>query len=333
MSATRDSWYAVPLQIGRLVKASADLYSRLRSLLPVLPSGTSIHLDPSSGDVQIGLPDGIKTASRILRTIQSLPGVGIVKIGQDVPAAGTVPVTEPWKIKHFLGPVADVTGWKEGPINQWWGGPRPLTNILAGGALGAGAGAGLGWLLENTLPESVFEKGKLRKTLTTLGALGGGSSGIYHLLDNLYMGQHPLQPWPAKVGSYHLEILKEAMSPTVAGGFLGGDVPSAGGTNLMPMIPRDRFNRIVWEDEGTPLPIRSATTGLVESASLARGDASWISPFDIARVSVSALAGMAAGKVIGALAGLTPSAQSKLQEIGTWSGLLTAVVPPAISRY
>jgi hypothetical protein len=35
-----------------------------------------------------------------------------------------------------------------------------------------------------------------------------------------------------------------------------------------------------------------------------------------------------AGRTLGALAGLTPAAQEKVQDLGLWGGMLNTVIPP-----
>ena len=50
---------------------------------------------------------------------------------------------------------------------------------------------------------------------------------------------------------------------------------------------------------------------------------------DVARVAVGAgaglLSGVVAGKILGALAGLTPAAETGVKRIGLWGGALNAV--------
>jgi len=103
--------------------------------------------------------------------------------------------------------------------------------------------------------------------------------------------------------------------------------------DVIPSIPVDRFNRVVWEDPLTPVPIRAATVGLTEGASQLQGGSPLVSPLDIARLAVGmgsgSLSGLLTGRVIGALAGLTPQAQDQLQQAGIWSGLLRTVIPQA----
>jgi hypothetical protein len=77
----------------------------------------------------------------------------------------------------------------------------------------------------------------------------------------------------------------------------------------VPMIPADQFTQTVWQDQQTPMNVRAATTGLVDSASTMRG-VRIVSPADIARIGVGMgagyLSGLFVGKTLGALAGLRP---------------------------
>ena len=69
------------------------------------------------------------------------------------------------------------TVWNTG--NKLLGGPTPLSNGIVTSLLGAGAGYGVGALAENLFPERYIERGKLRRTLAAMGALGGvGVAGV-----------------------------------------------------------------------------------------------------------------------------------------------------------
>ena len=121
-------------------------------------------------------------------------------------------------------------------------------------------------------------------------------------------------------------------------------------------IPVDAFNNAVWNDvrkdrqaatlnpygtrspwgtneQGmhTPPAVGAATTGIIAGIG-AQSGANIISPMDVIRGLVSAGVGLAtanvAGRTLGALAGLTPAAQEKVQDMGLWAGLLTSVIPP-----
>jgi hypothetical protein len=68
-------------------------------------------------------------------------------------------------------------------------GGRPIASMVATGLLGAGLGYGGGWLAEKLLPERFREKGRLSKTLATVGGLGGAALGSVPGLMNMYVGK------------------------------------------------------------------------------------------------------------------------------------------------
>jgi hypothetical protein len=84
-------------------------------------------------------------------------------------------------------------------------------------------------------------------------------------------------------------------------------------------------------DPYATLSLQIATAGLTEASNQSRGNIGVISPYDIARIGVGMGAGLSqaylGGKVLGALAGLTPQAQKTLQQAGMFAGALKAVVP------
>ena len=272
-----------------------------------------------------------------------------------------------------LRAVGQLATWVPGPTNALYGGPSPLAAALASGLLGAGVGYGAGWLGEQALPREHFRPGHLRKVLALLGAGVGTAPALWwgavahqHHPDTpgvrAWLSSWPFrgkdlkgppapEPPPEKLPDDYLgEIgntpLKTACDAALA--LLGGPEPhykravyaspvgydfGVGGLTSVPMIPADHFSQVVWSDPNTPVPIRSATTGLVDSASALRRGARLVSPADIGRVAVGMGSGYASGllvgKTLGALAGLRPESQKKLQQAGTWAGLLTNLVPLA----
>jgi len=277
----------------------------------------------------------------------------------------------PWIfIKKSFDPmsaVAQAGGWKEGPVTKAFGGPSPLGAALASGLLGAGAGYGAGWVGEHLLPEDHFAKGHLRRT----GALAGGALGALPALwwGSLAHRFSPEKPgWGAWVHGWPFRKEDQALAnqtPISTGEFNPAGTPTGelkmavdalikidpsalspymekfaepfdSQTGLddldqIPYIPREQFNRSVWDDENTPQPIRATTTGVVNAASMSQGGAHYVSPIDVARIGLGMgsgwASGMLVGKTLGALAGLRPESQKKLQQAGVWAGLLTNVVP------
>jgi hypothetical protein len=216
-----------------------------------------------------------------------------------------------------LSPLADVLGWRAGPLNAHWGGPRPVTNLLVGAGLGSLGGYGLGRLAEEVLPAGYFEPKALRRRAALMGGIAGALPPIWQGYDNVRTSGGDLgavfDQWPAKAAD-------------------GPEVKEAAAL-FDPVIDRDEFNREVMAFGGTPMPVRAATAGLVEAASAVAGRPT-VTPWDVARVAVGAgtglVSGVVAGKALGFLAGLTPEARQGVQRIGLWTGLLNAAVPRAL---
>lgn len=241
----------------------------------------------------------------------------------DVPGAVRAALERPF-VKDAEGmPVlreaADVLGWRaDGPVNSVWGGPRPLTNLLIGSALGSLGGYGVGRLAEAVLPESYFTPGAVRRRGAIIGGLLGAAPAAWQTFDNLRNSD-----WdPASV------VQRWPLTPAVT-------KQSAAGDLFDPVIDRDRFNAAVMADPTTPFRVRAATAGLIEAASAVRGPVGGlVSPWDVAKIAVGAGAGLVsgiiAGKTLGLLAGLSPEGQNKVQQMGLWAGALNSVVPSAL---
>lgn len=208
--------------------------------------------------------------------------------------------------------LADLAGWRAGPLNAYYGGPRPVTTTLIGGALGALGGYGLGALADRVLPDRYFEPGALRRRGLILGGAAGALPGAYQALDNLRQTgelESFFSRWPAGIEKPAHELFE-------------------------PAIPRDRFQNAVLADPYTPAYLKATTAGLVEAASQSRGGVDWVTPWDVARVALGAgsglVSGVVAGKALALLAGLTPHAQDQLKRVGIWTGVLSNVVPQAL---
>lgn len=117
-------------------------------------------------------------------------------------------------------------------------------------------------------------------------------------------------------------------------------------------IPVDSFNQAIWNDVRpgaaamnpfgtrnrwapadspmyTPPHVAAAATGLVSGVQSQYGGTPLLSPMHFVRGLATAGVDLAtarvAGSVLGALGGLTPEAQNKLQDMGLWSGLIRGV--------
>jgi hypothetical protein len=358
-----ERWEDVMLLVeGHIKKAGsmvAKIRAKLKSLPPAMPGYGQIYYNADHQHIFISLGDGDgkEEWDAWTKAMESIPGIKkVTGESESRPGASDNPGT--WiMIKKAYSPLmhtmGQLTNWVPGPTNQWMGGPNPLAATLATGLLGAGVGYGAGWLGEQFLPEEQFQPGRLRRTMALAGAGLGAAPGLWW--GSIAQREHPkklglrawLSSWPFRPedmrDQYSNTPIKEAC---VAAAEVLGDIDAPGhykkaigedmGLGLMsvdqvPMIQRDQFSQVVWQDPQTPPYIRAATTGLVDSASAFKGGVRLVSPYDVAKIAVGMGSGYASGllvgKTLGALAGLRPRAQRQLQQMGTWAGILQNVVP------
>jgi hypothetical protein len=240
------------------------------------------------------------------------------------------------------------------------GGARPLSNAIVSGLALGGLGYGVGTLAENLFPERYMQRGKLRKSLALAGGLGGLGIGAANAYANSQATNTSwLNGWLVPNNAKPHGIPIEAQTNWHDGN--GPDVSkmAAMQSGLMaPSIPVDAFNRVVWNDVRptsyannpygtkspwgdnsqqmhTPPQLAAATTGLMSGIG-AMAQSPIISPGTVINGLMSAGVGLAtaniAGRTLGALAGLTPEAQNKIQDLGLWAGVLHAVVPPVLRQ-
>ncbi len=240
--------------------------------------------------------------------------------------------------RDYLAPVANAFSAIQKPL----GGPTPLTAAITGGVLAGGLGYGTGSLLEHVLP---VERGKLRKTLGLVGAGLGATPGL--MVGGAGMANPDqtgggLKAWTSKwpFSGPHIDLDLD--------GTPRDKLSADAGAIYLPTIPVDAFNNAVWSDVRPPNPFgtkspwgdddqplgtsplaAAAVSGLVAGAGAATGQ-QMISPWQIGIAAGLAggkgyLAGLAAGKTLGALAGLSQPAQRALQQIGLWGGLVSGV--------
>lgn len=91
------------------------------------------------------------------------------------------------------------------------------------------------------------------------------------------------------------------------------------------------FNQETWLDASrgrTPLEAAGFTTNLLNQTARGAGS-NFVTPGQVINTMVNAGIGYGtswlAGKALGALAGVSPATQQKLQEIGTWGGMLSGI--------
>lgn len=258
-----------------------------------------------------------------------------------------------WQVSH-LAP---------SQFSNLYGGPTPLAATLAGGLLAGGAGYGAGWLTEKLLGKNTVERGKLRRLGAVLGGLAGAMPGVYlgavgwrmnrqqgkpginaFVEPNVWMGKPDDETFKAAAEENaafdrFLSAMEEGIDRVLPGLRYAEDMvksADASGSDHIPMIPVDHFNRVIWQDQQTPAPVRAAVTGIVEGAG-AISNSPVVSPWDVGRMAIGMgtglASGMVVGRVLGALAGLTPQAQRTLQQTGMWAGALQAVTPQVFGLF
>lgn len=228
-------------------------------------------------------------------------------------------------------------------LQEAMGGPNALTTTVGGAALGAAAGAGLEHLYDvtgrpllNALVPGAFNDNE-RRHARRLAIIGGAGFGAMPgLVRGLVAANNGRDPWPAMS-----QLYKTAENA---------------GALFAPKIPVDAFNRAIWTDVvsppnpfgsrtalgeadapmTTPPHVAAQLSGVLSAAGALTGRER-VSPWDIARLAGSAAlnaggsalvgsaTGLFAGKMLGALAGLSPAAQQSMRQTGLWTGALTGI--------
>lgn len=365
---TLNDWERVPALVSALlpvalriqrkhVKTAADLGLLAHTNITWLPERNELHVYPA-----FNVPEKTQDRYKVAMFEDLSPKTFFVS-----------PQAQPnWAAEILIkrGALFPGVGKAWDFANTALGGSRPLSNALVSGLALSGLGYGAGTLLEHLFPERYVERGKLRKTLATAGALGGLGLGAANAYANARATNSPywkgwITPNNAPVhgvndprGVFMPQQPPDTMYANNAQS--GFDIKQAALESGLkaPTIPVDAFNRVVWNDVGpnsnmynpygtkspwgsneqpmrTPPALASATTGLVSGIG-AMNSSPIISPANVISGLVSAGVGLAtaniAGRTLGALAGLTPEAQNKLQDMGMWAGMLHAVIPPVLGQ-
>lgn len=216
-------------------------------------------------------------------------------------------------------------------------GATPLSNSLVSGLMLGGLGYGTGALVENLFPERYVQRGKLRKTLGLLGAGAGVGLGFNNALANSRrMHTNIWRGWVTPNNAIEQQAGEKKAFTPLRGSGIGMDDPALNA----PVIHVPSFNNAIWNDtrrgmlggfeQHTPPAYAAAASGLMTG--LGTGlQSPIIRPSDVIRGIASAGVGLAtanvAGRALSALAGLTPEAQNKLQDMGMWGGMMHAIVP------
>lgn len=322
-----DDWRSVPARVSRLLPVAAELraaHDKAAAATGLLQLA-SVSWNPETA--QVFVHTAHKQSNNLKRAYAAT-------LGGDAEFVETLPDVKNVVIKFASKAWFPSVGEAWHGANKMLGGPTPLSNAIVSGLVLGGLGYGTGSLIENLFPERFLERGQLRKPMAMLGALGGlgiGASNAQAIANYPGLDKNFWQSWLVNT-SKTPEQIKAANFAT--------------NTNLRaPIIKVDPFNRAVWADAsrgfdqtgiidsvGTTVPsVAAATTGIVSGiASQVRSPI--ISPAHIITGLASAGVGLAtaslAGRTIGALAGLTPAAQEKIQDLGLWGGMLNSVIPP-----
>lgn len=352
-------WRAVPAEAIRLAELAAPTYAKVAAALGENPAW--VYLQPETGQL---VTQSVSAATKVALHAGLECLVRKRPLPDDEP---WVPIkSAAWSTKSMFRPVLQAANLASSKLNAPFGGATPLAGTLSGGLLGAGVGYMGGRIAENLLPEDVIRRGRLRKVTALMGGMlgavpgavlgheamqnrdpGTSAAGAWLKPNNLFGGEErppvgtagDLDPGNAKDWGFKQGAFLRAACHGLAEAAPGSDpepefVKAAigeGGGLFMPSIPVDLFNRAVLTDPFATPQLMAATVGMTEAANQARGGFGIISPYDLARIGVGMGAGLAqaylGGKVLGALAGLTPQAQKRLQQTGAFAGAIKAVVP------
>lgn len=353
-----DDWLQVPARVGTLLPIAQQLkqaHNKAAESVGLLSHAVATW-NPDRAEVLLFTPFHVPdfTRAAYIDTFQKHANMYLIFEGED-------------KKPNLADEVLIKCGALHPMVGKLWdgahtalGGARPLSNALVSGLALSGLGYGVGTLAENLFPERYMERGKLRKTLATAGALGGLGIGAANAYANSQATNTSwLNGWLVPNNAQPHGIPLTAQHNWTDGVGPGPAKMAAMQSGLMaPSIPVDAFNRVVWNDVRptsyannpygtrspwgdnsqpmhTPPQLAAATTGLMSGIG-AMAQSPIISPGTIINGLVSAGVGLAtanvAGRTLGALAGLTPEAQNKIQDLGLWAGVLHAVVPPVLQQ-
>jgi len=333
-----EEWQKVPLRISAIMPAATALraaHNKAASATGLLPIAY-VTWQPEVSRVVVHTPQELSAYTKQAYT-EKLAASCQVFFSTSAPDTGILV-----KIAQQPAYPGLATAWNT--ANKALGGPTPLSNAIVSGLLLGGLGYGAGAVAEQVIPERMLEQGKLRRTLGTLGLLGGAGVGALeagttaHKLDQGF--------WRSWLTDNRTPIPENIGSKKASSFFPGADSHSMTGLGA-PVIKVDAFNRAVWADartgydqtgmvdKHTSPQIAAATTGIVSGIS-AQARSPIISPATVINGLTSAGVGLVtaniAGRTIGALAGLSPHAQEKIQDIGLWGGMLHTVIPPLFGQ-
>ena len=345
--------------------AARRLQSLAGDLVTVAPigyyldrTGKTAAVRNESGDARNWeLETAKRAAERAIGTVHSdPPSAADIAAGRWIKAAYS-PFLE--DAKRWLSFVPDESA-DEAVIS-----PGPVTGGLTTGILGAGLGYGTGYLLEQVLPRN-WKRGRLRKTLATLGATPGLAAGGLGAWGNAVTdrslndselleggpGEYPLEKASSALGGdemlecrYHAWIkqaarrygealeelaghLKEAIGDV---GFAAGQGPQQNKPGPLD-INVDSLGRTLWETGAKP-DTSGTTMGAVHAAKQMPGSKGpdWATPQQMGQLAAGMGTGYASGALVGgalgALTGMPQQTQDTLKRTGMYLGVVESVVP------
>jgi hypothetical protein len=331
------AWKTVPDKVAELVPLAFSVkvaHARAASKADLLLISAA-SWRPGSSEVTVHTDTELTAAQRD-KYAKEMPADAVVKFSTAAPDISKDVVVNQSKWPSF-GQVWDQS-------NSAIGGPTPLSHAIVSGLMLGGLGYGAGTLAEQIIPERFMAPGSLRNSFGIMGLLGGAGIGAMNAGETAR--QLNINYLPAWVTSNNTPIPpKFGKKYEEKTGSFWNTFNQGGNTNIgKPYIPVDAFNRATWADASknydqssfinhTSPEIAAATTGIMSGIKAQTGSGI-VSPSTVIRGLASAGVGLGvatlAGKTIGALAGLTPVAQEKIQDIGLWGGMLHSVIPPVL---
>lgn len=338
-------WRLVPEKAAAMGQALLDQAEEIRTALADAPKlqDSEIWWQPELQEVWINEGDATDAdhANKVKSALESMSFIAIVTRNDE--ARPPNHAAEGW-VKIAMSPRTFGEILQFLPAQQLRGkipsAPSPLAATLATGLLGAGLGYGAGWLGEKMLPRE-WERGRLRKTLATIGGLAGAVPGLAWGTVNAINGHGPTSSWPFEGGT----PIDRPDWAVAAHQLATPDMQKASEefrshTSLLggPDIPLNRFNDVVWNDPDVSSQLspqmQAAATGIMTGAAHLAGDgqkAKLVSPLDVARFSLGMGSGYLSGALLGAFAGRVLGApqetQDRFKQMGLFAGAINNLVP------
>lgn len=348
-------WRQVPSGALALAKSATDAAHSIREAIRELPQDGFLDIWYSPQEKAAAVVFGSWTSSDTAEAVRAGIATVVPVVDEMSKAAVWVKVaTQPPGIlyqKRAYSPTVRAAGNVAGFFPDYFGKipgvPSPLVATLASGALGAGAGYGVGWAAEQVLPEQ-WKRKRLRNTLAVLGGAAGavpgaiwGASnfkdkGLAGLVDGAPFDTPNYPQGIFRKYTDNGELLKQnadAGNPFSSWG--EGDA----GAFPKPIDAEELVRTVYAPPMAKQLSpeLQAATAGLVMGAGhLQTGGRHMprlVSPAAVGNMAAGMgsgwLSGMLVGKVLGALTGMPAPAQKRLQDTGLWAGAIANIVPLA----